>query len=42
MTSQPGYQTITIDILPNVSGSEGNQITKFGQVIEYKNINNFL
>ena len=42
MTSQPGYQTITIDILANVSGSEGNQIAKFGQVIEYKNINIFL
>ena len=26
MTSQPGLQTIAIDILPNISQSEGNQI----------------
>ena len=30
MTSQPGQQTITIHILPNVSRSKGNQAMKFG------------
>ena len=34
MTSQPGLQTIVIHILPNIS--QGNQIMKFGQLIEYK------
>ena len=36
MTSQPGLQTIAIDILPNISQSKGNQAMKFGQLIEYK------
>ena len=35
MTSQPGKQTITIDILPNVSRRKGNQPMKFGQLIKY-------
>ena len=35
MTSQPGLQTITIHILPNISQSKDNQITKLGQLIEY-------
>ena len=35
MASQPGYQTITIYILPNISRSKSNQTLKFGQVIEY-------
>ena len=35
MTSQPGKQTITIHILPNISGSKGNQTIKFGKLIEY-------
>ena len=35
MTSQPGKQTIAIYILPNISGSKGNQIMKFGQLTEY-------
>ena len=36
MTSHPGSQTITIHILPNISGSKGNQTMKFDQVIEYQ------
>ena len=35
MTSQPGYQTLLIHILPNNSRSKGNQTMKFGQLIEY-------
>ena len=41
MTSQTGWQTITIRILPNISRSKGNQTLKFGQLIEY-NRNIFL
>ena len=33
--SQIGQQIITIQILPNISRSKGNQKTKFGQLIEY-------
>ena len=39
LTSQPGWQTITIHILPNISRSKGNQTLKCGQVIEYINRN---
>ena len=35
MTSQPGYQRITIHKLPNISGIKGNQTMKFGKLIEY-------
>ena len=35
MTSQPGQQTIVINILPNISRNIGNQTMKFGQLIEY-------
>ena len=35
MTSQPGQQTIAINILPNISRSKGNQAMKWGQLIEY-------
>ena len=35
MTSQTVEQTIVIHILPNISRSKGNQIVKFGQVINY-------
>ena len=42
MTSQPGLQTIAIQILSNISQSKGNQIMKFGQLIEYNKINIFL
>ena len=40
MTSQPGKQTITIHISPNISKRKSNQTMKFGQLIEYnmKNI----
>ena len=41
MTSQPGYQTIAIHILPNMSRSKGNQVMKFGQLIEYNMSNIF-
>ena len=34
--SKPGYQTITILILPNISGSDGSQTMKFGQLIYHK------
>ena len=34
MTSQPGQQTIVIQILRNISRSKVNQIMKFGQLIE--------
>ena len=33
MTSQPGLQTISIHILPNISQSKDNQTMKFGQLI---------
>ena len=42
MTSQPGEQTIAIDVLPNISRSKDNQTMKLGQLIEYNNRNNFL
>ena len=35
MTSQPGLQTITIHILPNILRSKGNQTMKFAQFTEY-------
>ena len=38
MMSQPGNQTITIHIQPNISRSKSNLRIKFGQVIEYKKI----
>ena len=34
MASQPGKQTITIHVLPNISISKGNQTMKFFQFIE--------
>ena len=36
MTSQPGKQTISIQILPNTSRNKGNQTMKSGQLIEYE------
>ena len=42
MTSQSGYKTIEIHILPNISRSKGNQTMKFGQLIEYDMRNIFL
>ena len=35
--TQPGEQTITIQILPNISRSKDNHTMKFGQLIEYNN-----
>ena len=35
MTSQLGLQTITIDILSNISRSKDNETIKLGQLIEY-------
>ena len=34
MTSQRGYQTIVIQILPNIWRNKGNQARKFGQLME--------
>ena len=42
MTSQPGQQTIAIDMLTNISRSKGNQGIKLGQLIEYNKRNIFL
>ena len=42
MTSQPAQQTITIQILPNISRSKGNQTMKLGQLIEYNKRKIFL
>ena len=42
MTSQLGKQTITKQILTNISRSKGNQTIKFGQLIEYNIRNIFL
>ena len=33
MTSQRGYQTIVIQILPNIWRNKGNQARKFGQLM---------
>ena len=41
MTSQPGKQTTTVHILPNISRSKGNQKMRFGQLIEYNMRNGF-
>ena len=42
MTSQPGKQTIAIDILHNITRSKGYRTIKVGQLIEYNEINLFL
>ena len=42
MTSQPGYQTAAIHILPNISRRKGNQTIKLGSLIEYHKSNIFL
>ena len=41
MTSQPGKKTITIHTLASNSGSTSNQTIKFGQLIEYNQMNIF-
>ena len=42
MTSKPGKQTITINIMNNISKSKNDQTTIFSQFIEYNMRNNFL
>ena len=42
MTSQPGLQTIATNMLANISESKGKQTMKFGQLIQYNEINIFL
>ena len=42
MASQPGYETIIIQIFPNMLQSKGSQAMKFGQLIEYSKRNIFL
>ena len=42
MTSQPGKQTIVIQVLPNNSQSKGIQTMTFGQLIELNMGNIFL
>ena len=42
MTSEPGYQTIAINVFTNISRSKDNQAMKFGQLIEYNMRNIFL
>ena len=41
MTSQPGLQRITINILSNISHSKDNLAMKFSQLIEYNKRNIF-
>ena len=41
MLSQPGKQTIAINILPNIFGSQGNQTMKFGQLTKYNKKKHF-
>ena len=41
MTSQPGKQTDTIHILPNISRNKFNQTMKLDQLIEF-NVRNIL
>ena len=36
MTSQTRQKIITMQILPNISRSKGNQKMKFGHLIEYE------
>ena len=40
MRSQPGYQTIAMHILSDISRSKGNHKMKLGQLIEH-NLRNF-
>ena len=41
VTSQPGLQTVTILILPNISQSKASQTMKFGQLTQYNRISVF-
>ena len=42
MTSQPGKQTITVQILRNISKSKNNQTMTFDQLIKFNMRNIFL
>ena len=42
MTSQPGKQTIEVNILPNISRSKDNHAVRFDQLAEYNMRNIFL
>ena len=42
MTSQPGYQTIAIHVLPNISESKSKHTIKLGQLIVHKKRNIFI
>ena len=42
MTSQTRQQIITIDILPNISKSNDNQVMKLGHLVKYSVKNIFL
>ena len=42
MMSQPGLETIAIQILPSISQSKGKQAIKFGQLVQYNKRNIFL
>ena len=42
MMSQPGWQTVLIHILLNISWSECNQAIKCGQLVEYNKRKIFL
>ena len=42
MTSQPGKQTIAVNILSNIWRSKEDQTMEFGQLVEYKMKNIFL
>ena len=42
MTSEPGKQTISIHILPNISRRKDDQAMKFGQLIKHSMRNSFL
>ena len=35
MTSQAGQQIMTVQVLPNISRSKGNQVIKFGHLKKY-------
>ena len=41
MTSQTGTQKITVNVLPGISKSKGNQKMKFGKLKEYNARNIF-
>ena len=42
MTSQPGYEAVTIHTFSNIRRSKSNQTRKYGQLIEYNMKNIFV